>query len=55
MNIMHEIYRRHGQQGVYDYANERGLPWVHCIPCDTDTPNACNECGVCGTFTDKDA
>jgi hypothetical protein len=47
------IYEKHGQSGVYAYADKIGVgidEWSYCAPCETLTPDCHDDsCLVCGS------
>ena len=44
-----ELYDSIGVSAVCDYANELGLPYYHCKPCEAQMPTFDKACLVCGT------
>ncbi len=44
-----ELYDTKGVSAVYDYANELGLQYEYCEPCENETPTLDEACLVCGT------
>ena len=44
-----ELYVTIGVSAVCDYANELGLPYEYCEPCENEMPTLDRACLVCGT------
>lgn len=45
------LYEKNGgYSAVCDLANEKGLQYGFCMPCDNDMPNIDGECLVCGSM-----
>lgn len=47
--IFNKAYENGGLSKVCDLANEVGLKYAHCNPCETQTPVLNNCCAACGT------
>lgn len=45
----YKIYTDKGQDAVFVYANEKGLEYAYCSPCEIDSPSLEDTCLVCGT------
>ena len=50
----YKLYEKFGASAVYDYANELGLDYNYCEPCEAETPTI-EECIclVCGSEQKK--
>ena len=44
------LYKKSGYASVCELANDKGLKYGFCIPCDNDMPNIDHECLVCGSM-----
>ena len=44
-----ELYDSVGVSAVCEYANKLGLPYHHCVPCESSVPTLDKACLVCGT------
>jgi hypothetical protein len=45
------LYEKNGgYSAVIELANEKGLKYGFCMPCDNDMPNMDGECLVCGSL-----
>jgi hypothetical protein len=45
------LYEKNGgYSAVIKLANEKGLKYGFCMPCDNDMPNMDGECLVCGSL-----
>lgn len=50
LKLLKRLYEKTGPSAVYKKANEMGLPYSNCIPCNASTPTVDkNECALCGS------
>ncbi len=42
------LYQENGAEAVYKFANDLGMDYSYCKPCEAETPNNGGDCLVCG-------
>lgn len=47
--LINYAYQEEESGAVYEIANEKGLPYSYCKPCDAETPAILDSCAICGT------
>jgi len=50
----YKIYEKKGQDAVFSFANEKGIGYAYCSPCETDSPSVDETCLVCGSPNEKE-
>lgn len=50
------LYEKNGgYSAVCELANEKGIPYGFCLPCDNEMPHLDGECLVCGSLQQNES